>query len=161
MNEEAHPLQVITTLLCTVFSMITVAGGRWCIITSTINQSKLQALWYNLNNKAVGQAMPAVSFNGEVIKCTNSLRYLRVHFDRMLTYKTQARHKVEQVKAHLSAMQNPNNELHNAVKEERGVDWQEASHGWAKQNNQSSMCGLTELKQVRDWEKRPVEFKPC
>ena len=25
-------------------------------------------------------------------------------------------------------------------KKKRGVDWQEASHGWAKQNSQSSMC---------------------
>ena len=39
--------------------------------------------------KAVGQAMAAVSFNGEVIERTNSLRYLGIHFDRMLTFKTQ------------------------------------------------------------------------
>ena len=32
--------------------------------------------------------MPEVSFHGEVIKRTNSLRYLGIHFDRMLTYKT-------------------------------------------------------------------------
>ena len=72
----------------------------------------------------------------------------------------EARHKVKQMKAFLNAMQNPKNPLHDAVKEEKGVDWQEASHGWAKQNNQSSMCGLAELKQVRNWEKRPAEFKP-
>ena len=35
------------------------------------------------------QAMPAVSFNGEVIERTNSLRYLQIYFHRMLTYKTQ------------------------------------------------------------------------
>ena len=40
-------------------------------------------------------------------------------------------------------------------KKKTGVDWQEASHGWAKH-----VCSLTELKQVRDWEIRPVEFKP-
>ena len=34
--------------------------------------------------------MSAVSFNGKVIERTNSLRYLVVHFQRMLTYKTQA-----------------------------------------------------------------------
>ena len=33
--------------------------------------------------------MPAISFNGEVIESTNSLRYLGIHFDRMPTYKTQ------------------------------------------------------------------------
>ena len=40
--------------------------SHWCQETeSEINPSKAQALWYTLNNKAVGQAMPAVSFNGE------------------------------------------------------------------------------------------------
>ena len=62
----------------------------WCQETeSEINPSKAQALWCTLNNKTVGQAMPTVSFNGEVIERTNSLRYLEIHFDRMLTYKTQ------------------------------------------------------------------------
>ena len=154
--------------------------------------------------------MPAVSLNGEAIERSNSLRYLWIHFDRTLTYKTQVestklrckkglsalkaiaskgieqrhlfllyqsvilsdidyglglttlsqsnllkldrvqneamtvilgatkdtpietmrylldlpsmetRHKVEQVKAYLTAMQNPKNPLHDAVKEERG-----------------------------------------
>ena len=32
--------------------------------------------------------------------------------------------------------------------------------GQAEQSIQC-VCGLTELKQVRDWENRPVEFKPC
>ena len=45
-------------------------------------------------------------------------------------------------------------------KKKRGVDWQEASHGWAKQDKPIQyVCSLEELKQVRDWEKRPVEFK--
>ena len=38
----------------------------------------------------------------------------------------------------------PKNRLHDAVKEEKGVDWQEASHGWARQNNQSSMCAVSQ-----------------
>ena len=57
-------------------------------------------------------------------------------------------------------MQNLKNPLHDAVKEEKGCRLQEASHGWAKQNSQSNVCSLAELKQVKDWEKRPVEFKP-
>ena len=69
--------------------------SHWCQETeSEINPSKAQALWCTLNNKAVGQAMPAVSFNGEVTERTNSLRYLGIHFDRMLMYKT----KVESTK---------------------------------------------------------------
>ena len=60
--------------------------SHWCQETeSEINPSKAQALWCTLNNKAAGQAMPAVSFNGEAIERTNSLRYLGIHFDRMLT----------------------------------------------------------------------------
>ena len=43
--------------------------SHWCQETeSEINPNKAQALWCTLNNKAVGQAMPAVSFNGEVVK---------------------------------------------------------------------------------------------
>ena len=64
--------------------------SQWCQETeSKINPSKAQTLWCTLNNKAVGQTMPAVSFNGEVIERTNSLRYLGIHVDIMLTYKTQ------------------------------------------------------------------------
>ena len=45
----------------------------WCQETeSEISPSKAQALWCTLNNKAVGQAMPAVSFNGEAIERTVS-----------------------------------------------------------------------------------------
>ena len=40
----------------------------WCRETeSEISPSKAQALWCILNNKAAGQANPAVFFNGEVI----------------------------------------------------------------------------------------------
>ena len=83
--------------------------SHWCQETeSEINPSKAQALWCTLNNKAVGQAMPAVSFNGEAIKRTNSLRYLGIHFDRMLIYvqdagrinKTQVQERTVRVKSH-------------------------------------------------------------
>ena len=64
--------------------------SHWCQETeSEINSSKMQALWCTLNNKAVGQAMPAVSFNGEVIEHMNNLKYFRILFDRMLAYKMQ------------------------------------------------------------------------
>ena len=56
---------------------------------SESNSSKAQALYCTLNNKAVDQAMPAVSLNGNIIERTNSPKYLGFHFDRMLTYKTQ------------------------------------------------------------------------
>ena len=66
--------------------------SHWCQETeSKINPSKVQALWCTINNKAQGQAMPAVSLNGEVTESTNSLRYLGIHFDRMLTHTTQSK----------------------------------------------------------------------
>ena len=73
----------------------------------------------------------------------------------------ETRHKVEQVKAHLNAMQAPKNPLHDAVKEEKGCRLARGK-SWMGQAEQSiqHVCSLTELKQVRDWEKRPVEFKP-
>ena len=48
--------------------------------------------------------MPAVSFNGEVIERTNSLRYFGIHFDRMLTYKTQVKSTKLRCKKGLSAL---------------------------------------------------------
>ena len=66
--------------------------SQWCQEKeSEISRSKAQALymWCNLNNKEVGQAMSAVSFRGEAIERTNSLRYLEIHFDRILMYKMQ------------------------------------------------------------------------
>ena len=73
----------------------------------------------------------------------------------------ETRHKVEQVKAYLNVMQNPKNPLHDAVKEEKGCRLARGK-SWVGQAEQSiqHVCSLTELKQVRDWEKRPVEFKP-
>ena len=56
----------------------------------------------------------------------------------------ETRHKVEQVKAYLNAMQNPKNPLHDAVKEEKGCRLAKPIHGWAKQNNQSSMCAVSQ-----------------
>ena len=54
------------------------------------NGSKRQAqiLRCTCNNKAEGQAMPAVSFNGEVRDGKNCLRHLENNFDRLLMYKT-------------------------------------------------------------------------
>ena len=79
--------------------------SRWCQETeSEINPSKVQALWCTLNNKTVGQAMPAISFNGEVIERTYSHRYLGIHFDRMLTYMTQFESTKLRCKKGLSAL---------------------------------------------------------
>ena len=72
----------------------------------------------------------------------------------------ETRHKVEQVKAYLNAMHNPKNALHDAVKEEKGCRLAKGK-SWMGQAEQSikHVCSLAELKQVRDWEKRPAEFK--
>ena len=73
----------------------------------------------------------------------------------------ETRHKVQQVKAYLNAMQNAKNPLHDAVKEETGCRLTKGNKSWMSQGKQSIQhaCSLTELKQVRNWEKRPIEFK--
>ena len=79
--------------------------SHWCQETeSEINPGKAQALWCALNNKAVGQTMPAVSFNGEVTERTSSLRYHGINFDRMLTYKAQVESTKLRCKKGLSAL---------------------------------------------------------
>ena len=71
---------------------------------SEINPNKAQDLRCTLNNKAIGQAMSVVSFNGEVLERTNSLRYLGIHFDRMWTYNTQVESTKFRCKKELSAL---------------------------------------------------------
>ena len=46
-----------------------------------------QTLWCTLDNGAAGRAMPAVTVDGAVVEQTNYLIYLRVHFNRLLTYR--------------------------------------------------------------------------
>ena len=48
--------------------------------------------------------MPAVTFDGAVVKRTNHLRYLRVHFDRMLTYRQYKETTVLKCKKGLSVL---------------------------------------------------------
>ena len=47
----------------------------------------------------------------------------------------ETRHKVEQVKEYLNVVQNPKNPPTMLSGKKRGVDWQEASNGWAQQNS--------------------------
>ena len=63
--------------------------------------------------------------------------------------------------AYLNAMQNSKNPLHDAVNEEKGCRLARGK-SWMGQADQSIQhaCGLTELKQIREWEKLPAEFKP-
>ena len=70
-------------------------------------------------------------------------------------------HKVEQVKAYLNTMQNLKNPLHDAVKEDKGCRLARDT-SWMGQAEQSiqHVCSLAELKQVRDSDKRPIQFKP-
>ena len=62
--------------------------AQWCQETgSAINPAKAQALWCTLDNKAAGKAKPDARFNGAVIQRVTQLRYLGMHFDRMLTFR--------------------------------------------------------------------------
>ena len=53
----------------------------------------------------------------------------------------ETRHKVERI---LMRCRIP--KIHSTMlsKKKKGVDWQEASHGWSKQNSQSSMCAVSQ-----------------
>ena len=74
----------------------------------------------------------------------------------------ETRHKVEQVKAYLNAMQNPKNPLNDAVKEEKGCRLARGK-SWMGQAEQSiqHVCGLAERKQSKALGKSPIEFEPC
>ena len=72
----------------------------------------------------------------------------------------KTRQKVEQVKPYLSAVENPHNPLHEAVKDTKGcrLGWDKS---WAGQAEDSilQVCLLTELKQTKEWERYPNRFR--
>ena len=68
------------------------------------NQSKQGARSVLHPQRQNRQWMPAVSFSGEVIKQTDCLRHLTIHFDRMLTCKTQVESTKPRCKKGLSAL---------------------------------------------------------
>ena len=64
--------------------------SKWCHDTrSLLNPDKAQTVWCTLDNRAAGKLMPAVIFDGAVVEQTSHLRYLGIHFDRILTYRKQ------------------------------------------------------------------------
>ena len=58
----------------------------------------------------------------------------------------ETRYNVGQVKAKHISVQCRSPRIHSTMlsQKKRGVDWQEASHGWAKQNSQPSMCAVSQ-----------------
>ena len=71
----------------------------------------------------------------------------------------QTRQKVEQVKAYFSAVGNPHNPLHQAVKDTKGCRLRPGK-SWIVQAKDSilQVCQLTELKQSKEWERYPNPF---
>ena len=71
----------------------------------------------------------------------------------------QTRQKVEQVKAYFSAVENPHNPLHEAVKDTKGSRLG-PGQSWMGQAEESILlvCQLTEVKQNKEWEKYPNRF---
>ena len=62
--------------------------SQWRHITrSFISPDEAQTLWCTLDNRAAGKPVPEVTFDGTVVEQTRHLRYLGIHFDRMLTYR--------------------------------------------------------------------------
>ena len=72
----------------------------------------------------------------------------------------QTRHKVEQVKAYVSAVENPHNPLHEAVKNTKGCRLGRG-RSWMGQAGDSTLqvCQMTELKQTKVWESYPNRFR--
>ena len=63
---------------------------QWCHDTRPlINPDKAQTVCSTLDNKPAGKPMPAVTFDGVLVRWTNYLRY----HDRMLTYRKQVQEK--------------------------------------------------------------------
>ena len=222
-------------------------ASEWCNMTgSFINPEKAQMLLCTLDNKAAGRPVTPVKFGGTEIERTDQLRYLGIHFDRMLTFKKhveaitlkcrkglaalkamaakgieqrhlfllyqsvvlsridyglglttisqtnlqkldrvqneamriilgtakdtpvdamryildlppmQTRQKVEQVKAYISAVENPQNPLNSAVQDPKGSRLARGK-SWMGEAEESiaHVCPLSELKQTKEWEQYP------
>ena len=62
--------------------------SQWCYNTrSLISPDKARTLWCTLDKRAACKPKPAVIFHGAVVEQTSHLRYLGIHFGRMLTYR--------------------------------------------------------------------------
>ena len=57
-----------------------------------------------LDNRAASKPMPAVTSDGAVVEQTSHLRYLGIHFDRMLTYRKHVETTALKCKKGLNAM---------------------------------------------------------
>ena len=66
-------------------------NNSWIVYPSgitTVDLSLVQTRhkrWCTLDNRAAGKPVPAVTFDGAVVERTSLLRYLGIHFDRILT----------------------------------------------------------------------------
>ena len=56
-------------------------------IRSPINPGKARTQWSTLDNRAACKIMPAATVDGAVVEQTDHLRYLGIHFNRVLTYR--------------------------------------------------------------------------
>ena len=72
----------------------------------------------------------------------------------------KTRQKVEQVRAYFSAVANPQNTLHEAVKDTKGSRLGRGK-SWTGQAEKSLLqeCQLTELKQNKEWGKYPTRLR--
>ena len=79
--------------------------SKWCHHTrSLLNPDMAQTLWCTPDNRAAGKPMPAVTFDGAVAERTSHLRYLGIHFERMLTYRKHMEATALKCKKGLSVM---------------------------------------------------------
>ena len=71
---------------------------------SLISPDKAQTLWCTLNNRAAVIPVPVALFDGAVDEWTSLLRFLGIHFNRMLTYRKHVETTVLKCKKGLSAL---------------------------------------------------------
>ena len=79
--------------------------SQWCHDTGSLNSpGKAQTLCCTLDNRTDDKPAPAVTLDGAVVERTSHLRYLGIHFDRMLTYRKHVETTAPKCKKGLSVL---------------------------------------------------------
>lgn len=79
--------------------------GEWCKTSgASVNPTKATVTWFFLNNHIGHTPTPTITMNGETLARTNTMKYLRVLFDRSLTFKDHVDHTIARARKELVAM---------------------------------------------------------
>ena len=79
--------------------------GEWCSNSGAfVNPSKASITWFSLNNHIINTSTPSVTFRGDVLERTSTMKYLGVMLDRSLSFKDHVDHIIEKAYKGLAAM---------------------------------------------------------